>query len=190
MRVAGTLFALLVSSGFGLGQTPDRPIPGPEQAGKGSDFLKDLTIESFGYSSAEVGEGFEFPFRLSDGPGTAYGLECPLCTIRPAGMERRRHSLPAFGFRAILSVFGGRAEFYLGYGGINAWRSDNTLILERRSSSFNDAWLVQTSGGARLAIDKQRHLWLGTAGRYLQNFGDGRKHWNTFGGSATFQFGH
>ena len=192
MRLAGVLFALVSSSGFGLAQSPDRdrPVGGPAQLSHGSDFLKNLTIESFGYYPAPTGEGFEFPFRLSDGPGTAYGLECPLCTVRPAAMERTRYSLPAFGSEATLGTFGDRGELYLGYGGINAWRSDNTLILERRSSSFNDAWLVQTSAGARLALDKEKHFWLGTAGRYLQNFGDGKKHWNTFGGSATFQFGH
>ncbi len=115
----------------------------------------------------------------------------PILPDSPAAMERTRYTLPAFGSEATLRIFGDRAEFYLGYGGVNAWKADNTLIQgNRRGSSFDGAWLIQTTAGAMVALDRDKHLWLGTAGRYVSSYGEGRKHWNTFGGSATFQFGH
>ncbi len=60
----------------------------------------------------------------------------------------------------------------------------------RRDSSFNDAWLAQGWAGARVAVDHNRRIWLGGLGRYVENLGYGKKHWNTFGGTATFQLSH
>jgi hypothetical protein len=48
---------------------------------------------------------------------------------------------------------------------------DNTTIDHFPDRSFNDAWLMQGVGGGRVAIGKDRHIWLGTAGRYLQSYG-------------------
>lgn len=155
-----------------------------------SGFVKNLTIESFGFSAQATGQGFEFPLRLTDGAFASYGLECPFCITRPTS-DRTRFTLPPFGAQATLSLWHDRAELFTGFGGINAWRPDNTLIQpNRRGSSFNDAWLAQSGAGARVAVDRNRRIWFGAAGRYLSNFGEGKKHWNTFGGSATFQLSH
>jgi hypothetical protein len=156
-----------------------------------SGFLKDLTIESFGYDRSPTGQGFELPLRFTNTPSLSYGLECPRCIVRPA-MERSRFSLPPFGFEATLPLEHDRIEVFTGVGGVNAWKPDNTIIklgLEGRARSFNDIWLLQGNAGARVAVDRNRHLWLGPVGRYVSNFGPGKKHWNTFGGSATFRFG-
>jgi hypothetical protein len=136
------------------------------------------------------GRASQFPMRLTEGAFESHGLECPFCLSRPTS-DRTRYTLPPFGAQATLSTFHGRAELFTGFGGINAWRPDNTLILpNRRGTSFNDAWLVQGVGAGRVAVDRNRRFWLGPAVRYLENFGEGKKHWNSFGGSATFQFAH
>ncbi len=64
-----------------------------------SDFVKNLTIESFGFSSAPTGRGFEFPSRLTGGPFPSSGFECPRCVIRPV-TDRARYTLPPFGAEA------------------------------------------------------------------------------------------
>jgi hypothetical protein len=156
----------------------------------GSGFGKHLTVESFGYGVSPTGQGFEFPMRLTDGAFRTHGLECPFCLTRPTS-DRPRFTLPPFGAQATLSTLHDRAEIFTGFGGLNAWKPDNTLIQpNRRGTSFNDAWLVQGVGGGQVAVDRNRRFWLGPAVRYLENFGEGKKHWNSFGGSATFQFAH
>jgi hypothetical protein len=156
----------------------------------GSGFVKHLTVESFGYGFSPTGQGFEFPMRLTDGAFASHGLECPFCLTRPTS-DRTRFTLPPFGAQATLSTLHDRAEIFTGFGGVNAWKPDNTLIQpNRRGTSFNDAWLVQGVAGGRVAVDRNRRFWLGPAVRYLENFGEGKKHWNSFGGSATFQFAH
>jgi hypothetical protein len=160
-----------------------------------SGFLKDLTVESFGFDLSPTGQGFESPLRFTNAPVVSDGLECPRCIARPA-MERSRFTLPPFGAQATLSLWHDRTEIYTGFGGVNAWKPDNTLIEAgrggapfSRARSFNDAWLLQGDAGARVAVDHGRHLWLGPVGRYVSSFGEGKKHWNTFGGTATFHFG-
>jgi hypothetical protein len=152
-------------------------------------FLKNLTVESFGYDLSPTGQGFESPLRFTNAPLQSDGLECPRCIARPA-MERTRFTLPPFGAQATLSLWHDRTELFTGFGGVNAWKPDNTLIEPgRRGTSFNDAWLLQGQGGARVAVDHSRHLWLGPVSRYVTNFGEGKKHWNTYGGTAIFHFG-
>jgi hypothetical protein len=154
-----------------------------------SGFLKNLTVESFGFDLSPTGQGYESPLRFTNSPSTANWLECPRCIARPA-MERSRFTLPPFGAQATLPLWHERAELFTGFGGVNGWKPDNTLIEPgRRGTSFNDAWLLQGEVGARVAVDHGRHLWLGPVGRYVSNFGEGKKHWNTFGGTATFRLG-
>jgi hypothetical protein len=153
------------------------------------DFLKNLSIESFGVNGSPTGPGYDSPGKFSTSvPFTSHDFECPRCITRPS-MERMRYTLPAFGSVLTLKMMNGRAELFTGIGGINAWKPDNTTIEPRRDRSFNDAWLVQGVAGARIAVDKDRHFWLGGATRYVRNYGAGRTHWNSLGGSATFQFG-
>jgi hypothetical protein len=178
-------------------QSPVQPVQKPDS---GSVFLKNLTIESFGVNSSPTGEGFEFPSRLTDGPFTSFGLECPRCVIRPT-TDRVRPTLPPFGSQTTLSFWKNRAQFFTGMGGVNAWRAENVTIEPdfrsgrlgnswRRDSSYDDAWLEQGWAGGKIAVDPDRRIWLGAVGRYLSNFGAGKKHWNTFAGSATFQLAH
>jgi hypothetical protein len=111
-------------------------------------------------------------------------------------MDRSRYTLPPFGDETTLSFWRDRTQFFIGFGGINAWKPDNTIIElggrntpYRQATSFNGAWLLQGWAGGRVAVDSNRRFWLGATGRYLSNFGESKKHWNTVGASATFQFG-
>jgi len=80
-------------------------------------------------------------------------------------MERMRHTLAPFGVFATRNRMDGRAVLFAGMGGENFWEPDNTTIDHFPDRSFNYAWLMQGVGGGRVAIDKDRHIWLGTAGQ-------------------------
>ncbi len=67
-----------------------------------------------------------------------------------------------FGLRGILPLSEGRFELFAGGGGAYAWHSGD--------SSAN-ALLFQTSLGARVALDKQHHFWLGTSWPVLYRLG-------------------
>jgi hypothetical protein len=167
---------------------------GKPQTHPRGDFLKNLTIDSFGYSSKEIAEGFEFAPNLSSGPSTAHGLECPRCVVRPP-LERSRVTLLPFGAQATLKTVTDQFEVFVGFGGVNGWRVDNTgiepgILSFRRDSSFNDAWLQQSWVGARFAADHGRHLWFSTRDDKVKNFGSyGLKRWNVVSGGATFEWG-
>jgi hypothetical protein len=169
----------------------------------GPGFLKYLTVESFGLSGSPLEYVAGFPERLTDGPFTSHGLECPRCIIRPT-MERTKYVLPPFGSQITWTFANGRAEIFGGFGGINAWKPENTTIDPARlpapgkklrpgsasfSKSFNDAWLVQETVGTKVAVDPGRRVWLGVTGRFITNFGPGKGRWAGFGPTAAFRFG-
>jgi hypothetical protein len=155
-----------------------------------SGFLKELTIESFGYGPSPFAEGFESPLTFTNSTLLSTGLECPRCIPRPA-MERTRFTLPPFGAQATLPLGNGRTELFANFGGINAWKPDNSGIEpNRRGTSFNDAWLLQGHIGSAVALDPSRHVWVGPVAGYLRNFGEGKQHWNTVGGFVNLSFWH
>jgi len=199
------LFAFLFAAGL-LAQTPPSPgtsapplVPDLIQrvppAHSHSGFLKNLTLRSFGYSLAPLAPGYEFESRPFTGPFDATSLECPRCIIR-SPVNRTRYSLPAFGSEATLKLWSGHAEMFTGFGGVNGWRADNTgletgALSFRRDSSFNDAWLVESSAGVRVAVDRGKHVWLGAAYGHVENYrSDGPRRWRTLSANVTFVFGH
>jgi len=155
-----------------------------------SGWLKNLTIESFGYSPTTRQE-----FAFSPGYFAALfnlqGLECPRCVLGP--VTRPRFTLPPFGAIATLKFHDDRIELLAGFGGIEAWKPDGTFEPRGRSlwtSSYGDAWLTQAQAGVRFALDRQQHVSVGATGRYLQNFGSGPQKWSTFSGDVMFKLGH
>lgn len=158
-----------------------------------SGFLKKLTFESFGHSFAPVEPGFEFRQNLLTGPLDSSLLECPRCIIR-SPVNRTRYSLPAFGAQATLALWRGRSQFLGGFGGIDGWRADNTgletgALSYRRDSSFNDAWLLQSYAGVRMAVDRNKHVWFGANIHHVDNFGNnGPRSWNTISFNVSFVF--
>lgn len=145
-------------------------------------WLKKLTIESFGYGPAPLEPAFDLSPGYTAALFNLYGLECPGCARGPVNWPQL--TLPPFGANVTWKLRDGRVELFTGAGGIEAWRPTSTFMM-------NDAWLTQVQVGGRVAIDHSQRLWFGGTGRYLYNLGPGPgpKHWNTFGGDATFRFG-
>lgn len=153
-------------------------------------FLKNLTVESFGYSLAPQEPGFQFSPGYTAAFFNLQGLECPGCVIGP--VNRAKLTLPPFGAKATLKLRNDRIELFSGFGALEAWKPEGTFEPRGHSlfsSSYGDAWLAQVEAGGRIALDRSQHVWVGAIGRHLSNFGPGLKEWNTFSGDATFVFG-
>ena len=168
--IPSTSVGVLAPAGIDSNRSSPRP-----------EWLKKLTIESFGYGPAPLEPGFDLSPGYAAALFNLYGLECPGCVRGPV-TRRPQLTLPPFGANATWKLRDGRVELFTGAGGIEAWRPTSTFIT-------NDAWLTQVQFGGRVAIDHSQRLWFGGTGRSLYNFGPGPKHWNTFGGDATFKFG-
>jgi hypothetical protein len=164
-------------------------IASPEDSNRG--FLKKLTVDSFGFGLGPYAPGFEFSPGYTAALFNLHGLECPRCV--PGPRVRGKFTLPPFGAKAIMPLRENRTELFGGFGGIEAWKPDNTIELQkwrRGSSTYGDAWLTQAEFGGRTAVDRNQHIWLGATGRALEQFGSERKRWGSVNGSATFTFGH
>lgn len=155
-------------------------------------FLKTFSLESFGFTSAVTGQGFENSTLLS-GPGAAAaaGLQCPYCIVRPA-IDRTRYTHPAFAGRSVWRPMQGRAEFAAAQGAVNAYRPDNSIIMPDRRTSFNDDWLLQHWVSAAYALDSGKHFWLGALRRNTvrTNAPDGpMKSWKSMEGTLNMLWG-
>jgi hypothetical protein len=90
----------------------------------------------------------------------------------------RNTSVP-FGFRGILPMKHGKVELFLGGDGAYTWNTNQ---------NYQD-WGVEGRLGARFALDKQRHFWLGATGEFLQEFGYSSQHWTTWTADFGYRFG-
>jgi hypothetical protein len=200
------LMRTLIVSSFAIGsgvlnvlaQTPVTDTAKPvsvwalPKADSNPTFLKNLTIESFGFDLAPQAPGFQFSPGYTATFFNLQGLECPRCVLGPVDRDGR-FTLPPFGAKATLKLQQGRVELFSGFAALEAWKPDGTFEPQGHrafSSSYGDAWLAQTEAGGRIALDRGQHVWVGASGRHLSNFGPGQKEWNTFSGAATFEFGH
>jgi len=150
-----------------------------------------LTLESFGYKST--------PARNEDGlvqPAYTlsyfdlHGLECPMC-VAPG--FRARVAIPPFGATANLSLFHDRVNFFAGFGGVEAVIPPGSFRpqgLRLFTSPEDDAWLMQFKAGGQVAVDPQKHLWIGGAARRFYSSGAGPRQWSSLSGEATFKLGH
>ena len=150
-----------------------------------------LTLESFGYKSA--------PARNEDGlvqPAYTlsyfdlHGLECPIC-VAPG--FRARVAIPPFGATGKLALFNDRVELFGGFGGVEAVTAPGILRpqgLRLFTSTEDDAWLMQFKAEAQVAVDPQKHIWIGGAARRFYSSGAGPRQWNSLSGQATFKLGH
>ncbi|HLJ46499.1 MAG TPA: hypothetical protein VKU01_10855 [Bryobacteraceae bacterium] len=162
--------------------------PKPDSRG---GFLKNLTIESFGYDSGPQQPGFQFSTAYTASFYNLHQLECPLCVLGP--VNRAKFTIPPFGAQVTLKLRDDHIEVFSRAAALEAWKPDGTYEphgLSLGTSTYGDAWLAQVEGGAKLAVDPGRHVWLGASGRHLVNLGSGPKTWNTVTGSATLVFGN
>jgi hypothetical protein len=153
-------------------------------------WLKRLEVESFGYTAAPLVPGFDLSPGYTASLFDRHGMECPRCLIGP--VVRARFTLPPFGSNATLKLRNDRVELFSGFGGLEAFKPDGTYEPKGRqtfTSTYGDAWLVQSEVGGRFSVDRSGHFWLGATGRYLYNFGSGPQRWKTLTGDATFRFG-
>jgi len=92
--------------------------------------------------------------------------------------SERNTSVP-FGFKGILPLRHGKIELFAGFDGAYTWNTNQNY----------KNWGVEGRLGARFAVDKQRHFWLGTSGEFLQEFGYASQHWTTWTADFAYRFG-
>jgi len=115
-------------------------------------------------------------------PGTNLITVSPGCTgcVYVPFSERNRVTLVPFGAKAILPLAHGRIELFLGAGGAYAWHSDY--------GSYRNGMFAQGSLGARVALDRNRHYWLGTS---VRTYTKGNSEtWISWTADFGFRFGH
>jgi hypothetical protein len=86
-----------------------------------------------------------------------------------------------FGATAILPINRWHLELFGGIGG--------TFAPFRSSYAMTNSWMVQTSMGARVALDQGRHIWVGTTARYMTDFADRKRQRVTGTADLTVRFG-
>src|ERR1700758_336516 len=92
---AHAVAAVMISVVPACGQTDAQTLkPAPS-----TGFLKHLTIESFGYTRAATGAGYDSPPSNTSASYNIHQLTCPLCIIGPP-VGRTRAVLPPFGAKA------------------------------------------------------------------------------------------
>lgn len=96
------------------------------------------------------------------------------------GIVADQAKLP-FGANVTVPVAGGRAEIYGGAGG--------AFIPYRSVYTRQDTWFTQTRAGIRVALDPDRHVWLGGTAYYLTNFAEKKRQWGLGTADLTVRFG-
>ena len=95
--------------------------------------------------------------------------------------ERRPVATVPFGIKGILPLAHGRLELFAGVGGAYGWNHNRYL----------NSWYGQTSLGGRFALDKGQQFWVGTSGRYANNFSNtSRQSWLSWTADFSVRFGH
>jgi hypothetical protein len=123
------------------------------------------------------------------------GFECPGCLFYLP--NRVRPTLPPFGVIATYKFLGNRAELFGSVEAAEVWSPLITLdpvgrqnLSDLSNSGYGNPWLVQATIGGRIAVDRQRRLWLGGAAKRSHNQESTiESHWNSVTGFASFSFG-
>ena len=89
----------------------------------------------------------------------------------------RVYALP-FGVRYIFPRANGKVEWFAGLGGAYMLGPNNY-----------SEWAITPNLGVRVAVDKQRHFWLGSTARYSKDFGLPQGQWVTWTADFGFRFG-
>jgi hypothetical protein len=106
----------------------------------------------------------------------------PLQTyLNLAGLDVARETHLPFGATAVLPISRWRLELFGGIGG--------TYAVFRTPYAMTNSWMVQTSLGARTALDQGRHVWIGTTASYITDFADKKRQWVTGTADLTLRFG-
>lgn len=112
------------------------------------------------------------------GPGAGLTqFNTVLSTLVTQGTARNT-TIP-FGVRGILPLNHSKVELFAGGDSAHTWNA----------SQGYTAWSVETHLGARFALDKQRHFWLGTTGEYMHELGPYPQNWISWTADLGFRFG-
>lgn len=133
-----------------------------------------------------VGGGPQFngtyEFRILKYLSLDAGVDTTVSTIPQtqnyAGYYSRTENA-AFGFRGILPLAKGKTELFAGV--------DGAYLRDFQASS---SMAIEPEFGFRVAVDKQKHFWLGGTGRFVQNFGIAAGEWFTSTADIGFRFGN
>lgn len=189
MQLAKVFLTVIFASFIAFGQTETQSAP-PAPSG----FLKNLTIESFGYGASPVAPGYEFGTSSTSGFYNLHQLTCPLCIVGPPA-GRTRAVLPPFGAKATYGLWNGRLVLFAAFGGIDNVPLDNSLHLNPnprrlkgspiRESSFNDDWITTADVGAHVSLDPHKEISVGITRSYVQEFGPMQGRWTKTTGDVT-----
>ena len=106
----------------------------------------------------------------------------PLQTyLNLAGLDIARETHLPFGATAVFPIQRWRLELFGGIGGAYA--------IFHTPYAMTNSWMVQTTIGARTALDQGRHVWIGTTASYITDFADKKRQWVTGTADLTLRFG-
>jgi hypothetical protein len=106
----------------------------------------------------------------------------PLQTLlNLANRDVARATHMSFGATFVLPVNRLRMELFGGMGG--AFATFHTPY------AMTNSWTVQTSMGARIALDPGRHIWVGTTANHVTDFADKKRQWVAGSADLTLRFG-
>src|ERR1700691_2135979 len=110
-----------------------------------------------------------YEFRILKYLALKTGVGTTISTIPPTqnyiGYYSRTENA-FFGFRGILPLAHGKTELFAGV--------DGAYLLDFQHTS---AMAIEPEFGFRVAVDKQKHFWLGGSARFVQNFGIADGEW-------------
>lgn len=160
------------------------------QSSTGPGFKVNYEFRLAKYFAVEAGTEMLFPKTVLFQPtyvilaGTnliSYFNGAPSVSGLIPSFERRPVATVPFGIKGILPVAHGRLELFAGVGGAYGWNHIRYL----------NSWYGQTSLGGRFALDRGRRFWVGTSGRYANNFSNtSRQSWLSWTADFSVRFGH
>jgi len=128
-----------------------------------------------------------YEYRISRHWALAGGVHTTLTTIDSlyyfypsvimSKESRRNTSTPVYAL-GIQPIMNGRMELFFGLGGGYMWNSAQPY----------QGWEGQSTAGARYAIDKQRHVWIGTSAEYWHEFNIGNQNWISWTANFGYRF--
>jgi hypothetical protein len=90
-----------------------------------------------------------------------------------SSISRYRVTLLSMGIRGVLPLAHGRVELFAGPGATRVWSSQYDL-----ARGFDaPKWLLEISGGGRIAIDHGRHFWAGPTVHFSRDGGRPTEEW-------------
>jgi hypothetical protein len=90
-----------------------------------------------------------------------------------------RNTTALFGLRGVRPLMAGKLEVFAGGDSAHTWNAGQGY----------SGWGVETRLGARFAVDKHHHFWLGTTGEYMHEMGPFPQNWITWTADLGYRFG-